>query len=84
LGASLLFAGRIVTGGPRAPIHAIAFSTFIIVLGLGITPLPGGSGEAFISRLFYVVLATMYTIGALSLFTARSLTLPASTARSRL
>jgi hypothetical protein len=71
LGASLLFAGRIVTGGPRAPIYLIAFSTFIIVLGLGITPLPGGSGEAFLSRLFYVVLASIYAIGALSLVPIR-------------
>ena len=68
LAASLLFAGRIVTAGPRAPLYGIAFSTFIILLGIGISPLPGGSGEAFLSRLSYVLLATAYAIGALSLF----------------
>lgn len=31
------------------------------------TPLPGGSGEAFASRLFHVILASAYTIGAVSL-----------------
>lgn len=67
LAASLIFAGRIVTAGNRAPIYAIAFATFILLLGLGISPLPGGSGEAFVSRLFYVLLASAYAIGGLSL-----------------
>ena len=67
LAASLLFAGRIATAGDRAPIYAIAFATFILLLGLGMTPLPGGSGEAFVSRLLYVLLASAYAIGALSL-----------------
>lgn len=68
LAASLLFAGRIVTAGPRAPLYTIAFTTFLILLGIGITPLPGGSGGAFESRLFNVLLAAAYAIGALSLF----------------
>ena len=67
LAASLIFAGRIVTAGDRAPIYAIAFVTFILLLGLGMTPLPGGSGEAFVSRLFNVLLASAYAIGGLSL-----------------
>ena len=67
LAASLIFAGRIVTAGDRAPIYAIAFATFVLLLGLGMTPLPGGSGEAFVSRLLYVLFASAYTIGALSL-----------------
>jgi hypothetical protein len=66
-GASLAFAGRIAAGGSQAPLYIIAFSTFLILLGLGITPLPGGTGEAFLSRLFYVLLATTYAIGAQSL-----------------
>jgi hypothetical protein len=67
LAASLVFAGRIVTGAQLAPIYAIAFTTFILLLGIGISPLPGGSGEAFTSRLFYVLLASAYAIGGLSL-----------------
>ena len=67
LAASLIFAGRIVTAGDRAPIYAVAFTTFILLLGLGMTPLPGGSGEAFVNRLLYVLLASAYAIGGLSL-----------------
>ena len=67
LATSLFFAGRIATAGDRAPIYAIAFATFILLLGLGMTPLPGGSGEAFASRLLYVLLASAYAIGTLSL-----------------
>jgi hypothetical protein len=48
-------------------LFAIAFTTFIILLGIGITPLPGGSGGAFLSRLSYVLLATAYAVGAMSL-----------------
>jgi hypothetical protein len=67
LADSPIFAGRIVKASERAPIYAIAFSTFILLLGLGMTPLPGGSGEAFVSRLFNVLLASAYAIGGLSL-----------------
>jgi hypothetical protein len=65
--ASLMFAGRIATAGDRAPVYAIALTTFILLLGLGMTPLPGGSGEAFINRLVNVLLASAYAIGGLSL-----------------
>ncbi|HKH33733.1 MAG TPA: hypothetical protein VKA80_06155, partial [Beijerinckiaceae bacterium] len=70
LAASLMFAGRIVTAGQQAPIYAIAVATFILLLGLGLTPLPGGSGEAFVSRLVNVLLASAYAIGGLSLLEA--------------
>jgi uncharacterized membrane protein YccC len=72
LGASLTFASWIVTGGTRAPLYAIAFSTFLILLGIGITPLPGGTEEAFFSRLLHVLVATAYAIGALSLIRPES------------
>jgi hypothetical protein len=64
--ASLLFAGRIVMGGRYAPVVAVAFATFILLLGMGLTPIPGGSGEAFIGRLSNMLLAAAYTVGALS------------------
>jgi uncharacterized membrane protein YccC len=67
LAASLMFASRIVTSGARAPIYAIAFAALILLLGPGLTPLPGGSGEAFLSRLLNVLLASAYAIDALSL-----------------
>jgi Protein of unknown function (DUF2955) len=67
LTASLIFAPRIIAGA-WAPLYGVAFSTFLILLGIGMSPLPGASEGAFASRLFYVLLATAYCIGALSLF----------------
>ena len=67
MAASLGFAGRIVTAGDRAPVYAIALGTFILLLGLGLSPLPGGSGEAFTSRLLNVLFASAYAIAGLSL-----------------
>lgn len=65
--AGLWFGGRLVRGGAFAPIYAVAFSTFLLVLGLGLTPLPGGSEELFTVRIIKIVLASLYAIGALSL-----------------
>jgi hypothetical protein len=67
MAASLMFASRIMTGGDRTPLYSIALSTFVLLLGLGMSPLPGGSGEAFVGRLLHVLLASAYTLGALSL-----------------
>jgi hypothetical protein len=67
LAASLIFAGRIVTAGTFSPVYVVAFATFILLLGLGLSPLPGGSGEAFASRLLNVLLASAYAIGAVSI-----------------
>jgi hypothetical protein len=67
---SLLFAGRIVTARENASVFTIAFAAFILLLGSGLSPLPGGSEEAAITRVMNVVLATAYAAGALSLFQA--------------
>ena len=67
LAASLLFAGRIVAGDRFAPILAVGFATFILLLGLGLSPLPGGSSEAFLARLINVLLAAAYTVGAVAI-----------------
>ena len=65
--AGLWFAGRLVRGGPMAPVYALAFGTFLLVLGMAITPLPGGAEELFTVRISKIVLASLYAIGALSL-----------------
>ena len=64
---SFWFAGRIVRGGPTAPIHIVGFASFILILGLGVSPMPGASAESFITRVLKVIIASAYTIGALSL-----------------
>jgi hypothetical protein len=69
--SSLVFAARIMRGGPIAPVYATALATFILLLGLGFSPLPTGSEEAFISRLVNVLIATAYAVGGLLIFDSR-------------
>lgn len=69
--ASLWFGGRIARRDANAPVYAIAFATFLLILGLGVSPLPMGSEEAFAPRIIKILLATAYTIGALSLIAVR-------------
>lgn len=65
--AGLWFGGRLVRGGTMAPVYGLAFGTFLLILGLAITPLPGGSDELFTIRISKIALASLYAIGALSL-----------------
>lgn len=67
LAMGLWFGDRIVRAGAAAQVYAIAFATFLLILGLGVAPLPGGSEELFATRIFKILLASAYTIGALSL-----------------
>jgi len=67
LAATLIFAGRIATAGNRAPVYVVALGTFVLLLGLSLSPLPGSTGEAFISRLLNVIFASAYATGGLSL-----------------
>ena len=67
LGMGLWFGSLIANGGSKAPLYAIAFGTFLLILGLGLTPLPGGSEELFATRIFKIALASVYVLGALSL-----------------
>lgn len=65
--ASLWFAGRIMRGGPTAPIYLVGLATFILILGMGVSPLPGASAESFTVRVLKIILASAYALGALSL-----------------
>ena len=67
LAATLVFAGRIATAGDRAPVYVVALGTFVLLLGLSLSPLPGSTGEAFVSRILNVIFASAYATGALSL-----------------
>jgi hypothetical protein len=67
--AGLWFGGRMVRGGPMAPVFVLAFATFLLLIGIAITPLPGGSEEAFVLRIIKVGLASLYALAALSLVT---------------
>jgi Protein of unknown function (DUF2955) len=63
----LVFADRIARGGKWAPIYVVGLMTFLIVLGLGISPLPQDSGAFFIARVFDVMVGAIYAIGMASL-----------------
>lgn len=63
----LVFGARITAAAALAPIYTIAFVTFLILLGIGVSPLPTETGEAFTSRLVDVALAGFYAVGASSL-----------------
>ena len=63
----LAFAAQIAVSAARAPIFAMALVTFVILLGLGVSPLPTETGEAFTNRLWNVLLAGAYAVGAISL-----------------
>lgn len=63
----LTFGARIAAGDALAPLFGVALVTFLILLGIGVSPLPIESGEAFSTRLLSVMLAGLYTVGALSL-----------------
>jgi len=67
LAATLMFAGRIATAGNRAAVYVVALGTFVLLLGLSLSPLPGSTGEAFVSRILNVIFASGYATGALSL-----------------
>jgi hypothetical protein len=67
LATSLWFSGQFARGGLNAPVYAIAFATFLLILGLGVTPLPTGSEELFTVRILKIAIASAYAIGALSL-----------------
>jgi hypothetical protein len=67
----LTLAGRGVVAGPKAPIYGVAFVSFIILLGLGASPVPSESAELFVDRLMSVLAAGAYAVGAISLVSRR-------------
>jgi hypothetical protein len=49
-------------GAGTGKVYAGALITFLILFGLGVSPLPGSSAEAFSTRIAYVLAAIVYTI----------------------
>jgi uncharacterized membrane protein YccC len=76
---SLVFGDRIAAGGPMGPVYGMALQTFVIVLGLGISPLPSDAPDAFAARLANVFLATLYAVGAIAIVLGISLARSAPT-----
>jgi hypothetical protein len=63
----LIFGDRIARNGASAPIYTVGLMTFLILLGLGLSPLPEDSGTLFVARVFDVMVGAVYAIGMASL-----------------
>jgi hypothetical protein len=59
---ALLFGGRAASDPNMGKISAGALTTFLVLLGLGISPLPGSPQELFSTRVVYVLFAILYTL----------------------
>jgi hypothetical protein len=66
----LMFGARIAEGGKLGPVYTVGAATFLVVLGLGLSPLPQDSGTLFVSRITTVIVASLYTIGVASVLHA--------------
>jgi hypothetical protein len=62
--AGLLFGAGAASGPTTGKAYAGALTTFLILLGLGISPLPTDTPESFATRIAYVSLAVLYALWA--------------------
>jgi hypothetical protein len=62
--AGLLFGRGAATDPEAGKIHAGALTIFLILLGLGVSPLPGSTPESFATRITYVTAAVLGTLWA--------------------
>jgi Protein of unknown function (DUF2955) len=59
---ALLLGGRAAARSADARMFAGALTIFLILFGLGVSPLPGSAAESFTSRILYVGAALLYTL----------------------
>lgn len=59
---SLLFAGNAAMGNTRGKIYGGGLIVFLVLFGLGLSPLPSSTLELFSTRIAYVLCATLYAI----------------------
>jgi hypothetical protein len=62
----LVFGAKIADAGKMSPVYTVGAATFLVVLGLGLSPLPQDSATLFLSRVATVIVASLYTIGVAS------------------
>lgn len=62
---TLWFARGLTRGGPSADLFRLGAGTFMLILGLAITPLPGGSEQSYLLRIIHIVVAGTYAVAAL-------------------
>ncbi|WP_275782506.1 hypothetical protein [Pararhizobium gei] len=58
----LILGGRAAARTTDAKIYAGALTTFLILFGLGVSPLPGTAAESFSTRILFVAMAVGYAL----------------------
>jgi hypothetical protein len=69
--AGLILGGRAASASPVSKVYAGALTTFLILFGTGISPLPTTTPESFSTRIGYVFLAIAYSLCLTSLLWSR-------------
>jgi len=59
---ALVFGGRAAADPIMGKISAGALTTFLVLLGLGVSPIPGSPSELLSTRVAYVLFAILYTL----------------------
>jgi hypothetical protein len=75
---SLLVGGRAAARSKDAGMFAGALTTFLILFGLGVSPLPGSAAESFSTRIVYVAGALIYALLAAALLWTKTRPAPHS------
>lgn len=65
---ALIFGGRAAADPDMGKISAGALTTFLVLLGLSISPLPGNPSELLATRIAYVLFAIVFTLCLTALF----------------
>ncbi|MEF2551598.1 DUF2955 domain-containing protein [Aurantimonas sp. A2-1-M11] len=60
--AGLVFGGRAALSSTAAKVHAGALTTFLLIFGAGVSPLPGTAAESFSTRIGYIAVAISYAM----------------------
>ena len=58
----LVLGGRAAAQSPHAKVYGGALTIFLILFGLGVSPLPGSAAESFSTRILFVMIAIGYTL----------------------
>lgn len=59
---ALVLGGRAAAKSKDSAMFAGALTIFLIIFGLGVSPLPGSSGETFATRIVYIAAALFYVL----------------------
>ncbi|MFT2215411.1 DUF2955 domain-containing protein [Rhizobium giardinii] len=62
LAVTLILGGRAAAGSKDAKMFAGALTTFLILFGLGVSPVPGSAAESFSTRIVFVGAALIYAL----------------------